>query len=123
MFFSVALLFYLDSFIYPQNQGPDFNNSYLVEVDVRVKDSFKPHLMKYLLRSKIKLDLVDDEYQVWQVWGPSASKLWGNYVKDTTLPRGLVVPRDRFCDIGCRDPRNPHLGVRFILPKYEKRKK
>ncbi|KAI8927415.1 hypothetical protein BC831DRAFT_510840 [Entophlyctis helioformis] len=108
-----------DAFVYPENKGGEFPHpSFLVDVDTATAPKFEAHLRRYKLRNRITVtNLASDEF-VWQAWGRNAHLLWGSYVDRMSaknMPPGSVVPKESFCDVGCRDPRHASLGVRFVL--------
>ncbi|KAJ3045436.1 ccr4 associated factor [Rhizophlyctis rosea] len=107
-----------DVFIHPKNKGFEFPHpTFLLDVDSRAIPALQAHLKKYLLRSKLTVQDASSRYRVWQVWGPSTSLLWTHFVPKETkaLPLGGAVPKDRFCDVGCKDPRHPDLGLRVVM--------
>ncbi|TPX58484.1 aminomethyltransferase [Spizellomyces sp. 'palustris'] len=79
------------------------------------------HLKRYKLRAKLSISDETARYRAYQVWGPTASLLWGNYVPTVSgaagkhMPIGSVLPKERFCDMGCKDPRHPDLGLRVVV--------
>lgn len=106
-----------DAFIYPKNKDDEFPHpTYLIECDAEATTDLLKHLKKYVLRAKVKMADATSSYVAWQVWGPAATQLWGSYVPAATkgLPVGGAVPKERFCDVGCRDPRHAELGLRVI---------
>ncbi|KAJ3122318.1 ccr4 associated factor [Nowakowskiella sp. JEL0407] len=77
------------------------------------------HFKRYILRNKVHLSNVSDQYQTYQCWGPTTHGLWGSYVEPTAaskLPPGGLVAKERFCDVGTKDPRNSDMGLRILLP-------
>ncbi|KAJ3196913.1 hypothetical protein HK101_007278 [Irineochytrium annulatum] len=108
-----------DAFVFPKNMGSEFPRpSFLIEVDSTALDAFVAHLGKYKLRSKITATDVSAQYQLYQAWGPRAPSLWKNYLEPVSakkVPVGGLVPKERFADIGCKDPRHPEMGVRFLI--------
>nr|KAJ3422511.1 ccr4 associated factor [Polyrhizophydium stewartii] len=110
-----------DAFIFPENKGSEFPHpSFLIDCDVMVAELLETHLKRYKLRRKIAISNASDSLAVWQAWGRSSDLLWGSYVsRDCArhVPIGGIVPKESFCDVGCRDPRNKQLGVRFVLDR------
>lgn len=106
-----------DAFIYPVNKtiGTQLP-SVVLDVDIKIADRIQSHLQKYKLRSKI--DIIKPNYKIIQAWGPSTERLW---VPPSTsnLPLGSFVARqgliDGLVDVGCKDPRHPYLGIRFVV--------
>ncbi|EMD40958.1 hypothetical protein CERSUDRAFT_103327 [Gelatoporia subvermispora B] len=66
-----------DVFVYalPSANG---NRGYLIEYDARASEAtpLLPMLKRYLLRSKVKLRDVTEEYDVWSAWGSEKEKGW-----------------------------------------------
>ncbi|KAJ3008841.1 UNVERIFIED_CONTAM: Iron-sulfur clusters incorporation protein [Siphonaria sp. JEL0065] len=111
-----------DGFVHPTNAN-NGANSLLIDVDARVTAPLLKHLKKYALRAKVEIDDASAAFIVNQAWGPQAAALWaGHYVKGQlgSLPAGTVLAKDRFVDIGCKDPRHPDLGLRYVLPAESK---
>ncbi len=86
----------------------------VLDVDSKLADLLQSHLTKYKLRSK--LDIIKTNLKVIQAWGPLTERLW---LPPTTsnLPLGSFVAKQGLMDgfIGCKDPRHPHLGIRFVV--------
>ncbi|KAI9105591.1 hypothetical protein DFS34DRAFT_600017 [Phlyctochytrium arcticum] len=110
-----------DAFIYPKNMADTFPHpSYLIEHDATHTSALLSHLTRYKLRSKLTFQNVSEGYAVYQMWGPTSDLLWGSFVPPAagkTLPQGSVLPKERFCDVGCRDPRRPEMGLRVVVEK------
>jgi len=66
-----------DAFFYahPSSKGTP---GYLIEYDARTSEAppLLPMLKRYVLRSKVKLRDVSDEYDVWAAWGSEKEKSW-----------------------------------------------
>ncbi|KAI8915174.1 hypothetical protein DFJ77DRAFT_461565 [Powellomyces hirtus] len=110
-----------DVFIYPKNRCETFPHPcFVVEHDSRLTQDLMTHLKRYKLRAKLNITNVSSQFQAYQIWGPNTSRLWGSYLPPMAgaaakgLPHGAQLPRERFCDIGCRDPRHSDLGVRIV---------
>ena len=76
------------------------------------------HLKKYILRKDVKV-AEENQYSIWQTWGDDVYKLWGSVIFDEyskKVPVGSILSKERFTDIGLKDPRNSSLGIRFVLP-------
>ncbi|KAJ1562881.1 ccr4 associated factor, partial [Cladochytrium tenue] len=113
-----------DCFIHPRNRGDEFRHPvFLVDCDARAAAPLARHLQRYVLRARVSVrSTTDGEFAVHQAWGPATAAgggLWGGYVDAAAArgqPPGALVPRAAgFVDVGCRDPRHPDLGVRFIV--------
>jgi transferase CAF17, mitochondrial len=110
-----------DTFIYPQNNTP---NSLIIECDSQHSTLLQSHLNRYKLRNQVTIQ--ESDGQLWQAWGPSTHDLCNKrFVPPASKPLsiGSVVPMDMFCQVGCKDPRHPDMGLRFVLPPNEQRKK
>ena len=107
----------LDAFIFPVNKAiGNGTPTFILDVDSTHVTALEEHLKRYILRNKVQLRKTN--HPVVQTWGPNSTKLWGNYVPEKHtrgLPTGSIVPREGFTDIGCRDPRHPDLGIRFLM--------
>lgn len=122
-----------DVFIYPHLS--DGRPGYLVDYDNRVSSAspLLPLLKRHVLRSRVGLRDVSDEWQVWSVWEPmvregniSITRDWRQgrsgameplYTKDEhqlggEYPRGTI---------GTRDLRAPGMGDRLLVHTGEKR--
>jgi folate-binding Fe-S cluster repair protein YgfZ len=104
-----------DAFVYPtHNYG---RTNFLIDVDSRILPDLMHHLKRYVLRKKVAIRTL--EKQLFQIWGPETSTLWGSVPPIDTLPpsvpSGCLVPRDRFTEIGTKDSRNLGLGLRVLL--------
>ncbi|KAI9067627.1 Aminomethyltransferase folate-binding domain-containing protein [Trametes sanguinea] len=66
-----------DIFIYAHTT-PSGRSGYLVEYDARPSEAppMIPMLKRYILRSKVKLRDVTEEYDVWAAWGSEREKNW-----------------------------------------------
>ncbi|KAJ3332975.1 IMP 5'-nucleotidase [Blyttiomyces sp. JEL0837] len=108
-----------DAFIHPQNKGSIFPHpTFLIDCDIRGIPALMKHLKRYILRSTVVAKDVTDLYTVYQAWGPTAASLWGSYVEPRSAknaPIGSILPKERFVDVGCKDPRHSDLGIRFLL--------
>ena len=107
----------MDAFIFPDNKAiGNGTPTFIVDVDTAHATALEEHLKRYILRSKVQLRKTN--HSVIQAWGPTCTKLWGNYIPEKHtrgLPTGSIVPRVGFTDIGCRDPRHAELGLRFLM--------
>ncbi|PCH41382.1 Aminomethyltransferase folate-binding domain-containing protein [Wolfiporia cocos MD-104 SS10] len=66
-----------DVFVYAQ-PGARGTPGYLIEHDARASDAppLLPMLKRYVLRSKVRLRDVSDEYDVWAAWGSAREQAW-----------------------------------------------
>lgn len=63
-----------DAIIY----GGEAKNELFIETDESVAKDLRKHLMIYRIRRKISIDLVDDEYNVWAVYGGDGKEIPGS---------------------------------------------
>ncbi|CAG8503389.1 3721_t:CDS:2 [Racocetra fulgida] len=110
-----------DTFVYPKNVGTTFPHQiYLIECDSRIVSDLIKHMKKYVLRSKVSINDVSSQYNVWNMWGGNIDNLWLRYqvpnLSATKLPIGSLVLKERIAEIGCKDKRCPYMGLRFVLP-------
>ncbi|ORZ00538.1 hypothetical protein BCR43DRAFT_511533 [Syncephalastrum racemosum] len=108
-----------DAFVYPVNVGVNFPHpKFIIECPASATQSLLKHLKRYILRSKVKIRDVTEEYTPWSVWGDAL-----NHEHASTMdkvPAGLLVKKDtRLSDIGCHDPRVPGFGYRAVLPNTQ----
>jgi folate-binding Fe-S cluster repair protein YgfZ len=82
---------------------------------MRLKNVILNHVKKYILRSKIQIENVDDQYDIYHAWGPNVNS--NLFIKEE-LPKGepTILP-DVISTIGYVDPRHSSLGFRFIKAK------
>ncbi len=88
--------------------------SFILDIDASLVNTLQTHLKRYLLRNDVLIQ--KSAFKVIQAWGPTVSKLWGNYLPEQgrKLPHGSLVPRQGFVDCGCQDMRHTELGIRFL---------
>ena len=107
-----------DAFIYPVNVGVNFPHpKFLIELPATATEHMFKHLKRYILRSKVKLRDVSDEFSAFSVWGNIHQH---NEEEENKVPVGSLVKKNkRVSDIGCIDPRVPDFGYRAIVPRNE----
>ncbi|KAI9269234.1 hypothetical protein BDA99DRAFT_346160 [Phascolomyces articulosus] len=107
-----------DAFIYPVNVGVNFPHpKFMIELPATATQPMFKHLRRYILRSKVKLRDVSDEFSAFSVWGNIHQH---NEEEENKVPTGgLVKKSKRVSDIGCIDPRVPGFGYRAIVPRNE----
>lgn len=108
-----------DAFVYPVNAGVNFPHpKFIVECPASATQTLLKHLKRYVLRSKVKIRDVTEEYTPWSIWGDAL-----NHEHASTMdkvPAGLLIKKDtRLSDIGCHDPRVPGFGYRAVLPNTQ----
>ena len=61
-----------DVFLYATSEG------YLLEYDARTSEAppLLAYIKRHVLRSKVKIRSVTDEFDVWSVWGSEADRNW-----------------------------------------------
>ncbi|EIN10687.1 Aminomethyltransferase folate-binding domain-containing protein [Punctularia strigosozonata HHB-11173 SS5] len=119
-----------DVFIYTRTD-PTGKPSYLIEYDARESEAppLLPMLKRYVLRSKVKIRDVTEEYDVWSAWGseqsdshaPEPKKKW------SWAPSGAVEPvwdaSEEWPwgheDLALNDARAPGMGRRQLVTKGE----
>ncbi|KAI8384666.1 uncharacterized protein BYT42DRAFT_563252 [Radiomyces spectabilis] len=108
-----------DVFIYPVNHGDNFPHpKFMVECSSSLTSSLLKHLKRYVLRSKVKMRDVSEEYSVYNIWGQAINSATTKAITD--VPTGMLVKTDkRLTDIGCMDPRVPGFGYRAVLKQEE----
>ncbi|KAI0824603.1 Aminomethyltransferase folate-binding domain-containing protein [Trametes gibbosa] len=82
-----------DVFIYAHT-NPAGRSGYLVEYDARPSEAppVLPTLKRYVLRSKVKLRDVSDEYDVWATWGSEAERSWETERQWDFAQSGVIEP-------------------------------
>lgn len=120
-----------DAFVYSHTK-PDGKTGYLLEYDSRPSEAppLIPTLKRYILRSKVRLRDVSDEYDVWAAWGSEKEKQWEterqwrlarsgaiepNWDEEPTWPWGTEPER-------LRDRRSVGMGHRLLVKKGDRRK-
>ncbi|KAL6306687.1 Aminomethyltransferase folate-binding domain-containing protein [Sparassis latifolia] len=118
-----------DVFIYA-HPSPSGNRGYLIECDSRSSEAppLLPMLKKYVLRSKVKLRDVTEEYDVWSAWGSDEEKKWETERQWNAVRSGAVEPVwdgepewPWGADAGVlRDRRAVGMGHRLLVRKGDK---
>ncbi|KAI8096655.1 uncharacterized protein BX664DRAFT_324547 [Halteromyces radiatus] len=106
-----------DVFIYPVNVGENFpHQKFILDYPSNdISGSLLRHLKRYVLRSKVKMRDVSDEYSLYHIWGHSHKA-----TLDMPVPvGGLIKKNTRWSDIGCIDPRVPGFGYRAVIPNNQ----
>ncbi len=89
-----------------------------------------PMLKRYVLRSKVKIKDVTEEYDIWQAWGSEAKWSWETERQWDFARSGVIEPRwDKGGEwpwgstVGVlRDRRAVGMGTRLLLKKGDRRK-
>lgn len=120
-----------DIFIYAHT-NPAGRSGYLVEYDARPSEAppVLPTLKRYVLRSKVKLRDVTEEYDVWAAWGSEAEKAWETERRWDFAHSGVIEPvwdKDGDWPWGSapgilRDRRAVGMGHRVLVRKGDRRK-
>jgi transferase CAF17, mitochondrial len=105
--------------------------SYLLEHDSRPSDTMPmlSLLKKYVLRSKVKIRDVSEEYDVWAAWGHSKYAQWETPRHWKWARSGVVEPKWDSSewpwgtdDESILDRRAVGMGRRFLVKKGDRRK-
>ncbi|KAI9001256.1 Aminomethyltransferase folate-binding domain-containing protein [Trametes punicea] len=82
-----------DIFIYAHTESSG-RSGYLVEYDARPSEAppMLPMLKRYILRSKVKLRDVSEEYDVWAAWGSEKEKNWETERRWDFARSGVIEP-------------------------------
>ncbi|KAI0771921.1 Aminomethyltransferase folate-binding domain-containing protein [Trametes elegans] len=118
-----------DAFIYAHTT-PTGRPGYLVEYDARPSRAPEmiPMLRRYVLRSKVKLRDVTDEYDVWAAWGTEKEAAWETERQWAFTLSGVIEPvwepegewpwgsEPRVV----RDRRAVGMGHRLLVPKGDR---
>ncbi|KAI8332125.1 hypothetical protein BC941DRAFT_474536 [Chlamydoabsidia padenii] len=108
-----------DVFIYPVNVGENFpHQKYILDYPSTTDNSsFLKHLKRYILRSKVKIKDVSDDYSLYHLWDSTHNVSPTIPESSSTVPPGgLIKKKCRLSDIGCIDPRVPGFGYRAVVP-------
>ncbi|ORZ01889.1 hypothetical protein BCR42DRAFT_429821 [Absidia repens] len=108
-----------DAFVYPVNAGENFpHQKYILDFSAIEGRSLLKHLKLYLLRSKIKIRDVTNDYSLYHLWGSSPPPPpIKSATPDVPTPAGTLIKKtSRWSDIGCVDPRVPGFGYRAVIP-------
>ncbi|TFK55742.1 Aminomethyltransferase folate-binding domain-containing protein [Heliocybe sulcata] len=83
-----------DVFVYTQTDPGKGDKGYLIEYDARPSEApeLLPLLKRYVLRSKVKLRDVSDQYDVWASWGSEKESAWETQRKWNWARSGVVEP-------------------------------
>ncbi|KAH9844007.1 Aminomethyltransferase folate-binding domain-containing protein [Rhodofomes roseus] len=89
---SARLVLY-DTFVYSQLTASG-KQGYLIEYDPRPSEAppLLPTLKKYVLRSKVKIRDVSEEYDVWAAWGSESTKVWETQRRWLHASSGAIEP-------------------------------
>lgn len=82
------------------------DNSFLIECDKRIDLDLRNHMLKFRIRKKIDIDIVNDEQRIWTVFQSDENRPVEQKYKEIPARCGLV---------SCySDPRLKSLGLRLI---------
>lgn len=121
-----------DAFFHSNPNPTTGSHGYLIEYDSRESEAppLLSMLKRYVLRSKVKIRDVSDEYDVWASWGSEKEKSWETQRQWTVAQSGVVEPvwdqHESSWPWGSepgivRDRRAVGLGHRLIVKKGERR--
>lgn len=118
-----------DVFVYA-NPSPDGRRGHLIEFDSRSSEAppLLSMLKRYVLRSKVKISDVSDQYDVWAAWGSDIEKSWENERHWTVARSGAAEPvwdADANWPWGTdslkiRDRRGVGLGYRLLVRRGDR---
>lgn len=120
-----------DILVYPKKNDKG-NDGYLIEYDSRPSEapSLLSYLKRHVLRSKVRVQDVSDEYSVWSIWGHGCMRRWGGPSKWNWAQSGVVEPvweedespwNSGGNEISLKDRRAPGMGRRVLARKGDKR--
>ncbi|KII94791.1 hypothetical protein PLICRDRAFT_33599 [Plicaturopsis crispa FD-325 SS-3] len=111
-----------DVFLYTRTE-PDGKRSYLIEHDSRAPPLL-PILKRYVLRKKVKVRDLSDEYNVWAAWGSEAEVAWEQVGREWQVARSGAIEPQWNAEAGwpwgeedeaLRDRRAPGMGKRMLV--------
>ncbi|TDL29336.1 Aminomethyltransferase folate-binding domain-containing protein [Rickenella mellea] len=118
-----------DVFVY-NKKNPKGQDGYFIEYDPRPSEAppILPFLKRYILRSKVKIEDVSNEYDVWAAWGSERESNWETERHWNPARSGVVEPvwpPDEPWPWGTeemelRDRRAVGMGKRMIVRKGER---
>ncbi|CAO3625724.1 unnamed protein product [Cunninghamella blakesleeana] len=108
-----------DVFIYPINVGENFPHpKFIIDAPFVPGNPILKHLKRYILRSKIKIKDVSEDYHLYHIWGKSHLPTVMNAKDADHVPTGTLIKKNnQLTDIGCEDPRVHGFGYRAVIPK------
>ena len=119
-----------DVFIYSQKDSKG-QDGYIIEYDSRPSEApqILSLLRRYILRSKVKLEDVSDNYDVWAAWNCEADDKWETKRKWTHSRSGAIEPLWDASEEWpwgveegiLRDRRAVGMGRRLLVPKGDRR--
>lgn len=85
-------------------------------------------LKRYVLRSKVSIRDVSEEYDIWAAWGSSKDARWETTRQWNWTPSGVIEPKWDFSewpwginDESILDRRATYMGRRFLVKKGDRR--
>ena len=123
-----------DVFLYPKPNAKG-HDGYLIEYDARPSEapSLLQTLKRFVLRSKVKIEDVSNQYDVWSVWGSERLKNMETVREWQRARSGVIEPVwDPSAEWPWKngsderpaifDRRAVGMGSRVLVPKGDKRK-
>ena len=120
-----------DVFIYPKKNARS-HDGYFIEYDSRPSEAppLLPSLKRYILRSKVKIEDVSGEYDVWSVWGSEKTRSWESLRTWSFARSGAIEPvwsaNERWPwgdeEYRLKDRRAVGMGERVLVRKNDRRK-
>jgi transferase CAF17, mitochondrial len=121
-----------DLFVYQHlDETNDNNLSYIIEHDSRGPTPLLDMLKKHVLRARVKLRDVSQEYDVWAAWGSDTTASWDTITRQWSVAKSGSVepvwdataqewPWGVTPDL-IRDRRAPGMGERLLVRKSDRR--
>lgn len=118
-----------DVFLYTKTDSLTGQRSYLLEYDSRPSDAtpMLSLLKRYVLRSKVSIRDVSEEYDIWAAWGSSKDARWETTRQWNWTPSGVIEPKWDFSewpwginDESILDRRATYMGRRFLVKKGDR---
>lgn len=122
-----------DILLYPKKNARG-HDGYFIEYDSRPSESppLLQTLKRFILRSKVKVEDVSNDYDVWSIWGSEDTKKWENPRKWTWARSGVIEPSWDPSEgwpwsdgggetLSLRDRRAVGMGRRVLVRKGDKR--
>ncbi|EJD01324.1 Aminomethyltransferase folate-binding domain-containing protein [Fomitiporia mediterranea MF3/22] len=121
-----------DIFVYPKKNARG-NDGYFIEYDSRQSEAppLLQTLKRFILRSKVRVEDVSSEYDVWSVWGSEDTKKWETPRQWNWARSGVIEPVwDAFEEwpwkdgdvesLSLRDRRAVGMGCRVLVRNRDK---
>ncbi|OCB87494.1 Aminomethyltransferase folate-binding domain-containing protein [Sanghuangporus baumii] len=82
-----------DIFVYPKKNARG-HDGYFIEYDSRPSEAppLLHTLKRFILRSKVKVEDVSNEYDIWSIWGSEDTKKWESPRRWSSARSGVIEP-------------------------------